>query len=194
MKEKSSFFNLNGNITILIAYLGGLIFKWIKISCYFCWLIPLIIYLIENKNEVVKKQSAQATFLFSISSAISIIVYLFLIIFAPTSTEDIYHMIVTGSLLLVGLVSLLSVAVAILVTYFSVLVILKTYQYEDYNIPYLSRYLDKFISYLEVLEGKNNKKNKDNYEEQEEPYKKARPHKIRINKTTKIKRQKATAE
>ena len=76
----------------------------------------LFLFLNSFKSEFVKKQAAQATFIFTISSITSIIVYLFLIVFAPTSTEDIYHMIVTGSLLLVGLVSLASVAVAILVT------------------------------------------------------------------------------
>ena len=55
-QNKSSFLNLDANITILIAYLGGLVLKWLETSCYFAWAIPLIIYLIETKNEFVKKQ------------------------------------------------------------------------------------------------------------------------------------------
>lgn len=184
MKKKSSIFNLNANIVILIAYLGGLLFKWLHVACYFAWAIPLIIYLIENKNEFVKKQSAQATLLFLISSIISGLVYFLLIIFAPTETTDIYNMIVTGSILLLGVLSLLSTIVSIAITVFAVVATVKTYNYEDYNIPYLSKYLDKFRSYLEILEGKNNSSCNCNechcYEENtQKEYKKVRPHKIR---------------
>jgi len=111
--NKSSIFNLNANIIILIAYLGGLIFKWLDTACYFAWAIPLIIYLVESKNEFVKKQSSQATFLFLISSLLSGLVYLMLLIFAPDKTQDIYNMIITGSLFLVGVVSIFSTIVAI---------------------------------------------------------------------------------
>ncbi len=191
MKQKSSVFNLDANIVVMIAYLGGLIFRWTNIACYFAWAIPLIIYLIESKNEFVKKQSAQATLLYLISSVLSILIYIFLIIFAPSETADIYNMIITGSLLLIGLVSLLATIIAIAIAIFAIVAIVKTYNYEDYNIPYLSRYLDKFRKYLELLEGKNKNKtsttskndSKYNYaEEKQSNNHKIKQHKIRKQK------------
>jgi len=157
-QNKSSFLNLNASIVVLIAYLGGLIFKWLDTACYFAWSIPLIIYLVESKNEFVKKQSAQATLLYLVSSILSIAIYILLLIFAPSETSDIYNMIITGSLFLVGAISLLSTIIAIAITIFAVVATLKTYNYEDYEIPYLSKYLPKFRKLLEKLEGKNKKK------------------------------------
>lgn len=158
MKKKSSILNLDANIVVLIAYLGGLVFRWLHILCYLAWIIPLIIYLCESKNEFVKKQSAQATLLYLVSSLLSVAVYILLIIFAPSKSQDIYNMIITGSLFLVGVISILATIIAITITIFGIVAIVKTYNYEDYEIPYLSKYLSKFRNYLEVLEGKNKKK------------------------------------
>lgn len=182
-QNKSSFLNLDANITILIAYLGGLVLKWLETSCYFAWAIPLIIYLIETKNEFVKKQSAQATLLYLISSLASCLIYLLLFVFAPTDTTDIYNMIITGSLFLVGLISLSSTIIAIAITIYAVVSAIKTYNYEDYDIPYLSKYLPKFRNFLEILEGKNKnnqncKCNKCNCAKKENSNK-AKKHKIR---------------
>lgn len=189
--NKSSFFNINANIVVLIAYLGGLIFKWIDTACYFAWAIPLIIYLVESKNKFIKKQSAQATLLYLVSSILSIIVYILLTIFAPSETKDIYNMIITGSLLLIAVIALISTLIAITITIFGVVAMIKTYNYEDYEIPYLSKYLSKFIKYLELLEGKTKKNKKKEScsckecnckEKEQEPtkkYKRVKPHKIR---------------
>lgn len=187
-KQKSSIFNLDANIVVLIAYLGGLICKWLHVVCYFAWVIPLIIYLIESKNEFVKRQSAQATLLYLVSSILSLLVLIFLKIFAPSESADIYNMIITGSLFLVGIISLLATLVAVAITIFAIVAAVKTYNYEDYNIPYLSRYLDKFISYLEILEGKTHKPKEENTCNCEEchcnkSYKKVKPHKIRKKET-----------
>ena len=195
-KNKSSVLNLDANIVVLIAYLGGLIFKWLDTACYFAWAIPLIIYLIESKNKFVKRQSAQATLLYLVGSILSIIIYLLLIIFAPNENANIYNMIITGSLLLLGLISLLATIVAVTITIFAVVAIIKTYNYEDYNIPYLSKFLDKFIYYLEVLEGKHNKNKKEHSckcnechckekETKQETRIKVRPHKVRIKESIK---------
>jgi len=201
-QNKSSFLNLDANITILIAYLGGLVLKWLETSCYFAWAIPLIIYLIESKNEFVKKQSSQATFLFLISSLLSGLVYLMLLIFAPDKTQDIYNMIITGSLFLVGVVSIFSTIVAIAITIFTIVAIIKTYNYEDYDIPYLSKYLDKFRSFLEKLDGNPKIKEKTcncqkcesetNKTEKESP--RIKPHKIRKRETNPIKEVKKETE
>ncbi len=192
MNKKSSILNLDANIVVLIAYLGGLVFRWLHILCYLAWIIPLIIYLCESKNEFVKKQSAQATLLYLVSSLLSVAVYILLIIFAPSETQDIYNMIITGSLFLVGVISILATIIAITITIFGIVAIVKTYNYEDYEIPYLSKYLSKFRSYLEVLEGKNKQKEESchcekchcNEEQSKENVKivKIKPHKIRNRK------------
>ena len=192
MNKKSSILNLDANIVVLIAYLGGLVFRWLHILCYLAWIIPLIIYLCESKNEFVKKQSAQATLLYLVSSLLSVAVYILLIIFAPSKSQDIYNMIITGSLFLVGVISILATIIAITITIFGIVAIVKTYNYEDYEIPYLSKYLSKFRNYLEILEGKNKQtKEQCHCEEchctEEQPKEgiktiKIRPHKIRNRK------------
>lgn len=196
MNKKSSILNLDANIVVLIAYLGGLVFRWLHILCYLAWIIPLIIYLCESKNEFVKKQSAQATLLYFVSSLLSVAVYVFLIIFAPSETQDIYNMIITGSLFLVGVISILATIIAITITIFGIVAIIKTYNYEDYEIPYLSKYLSKFRNYLEVLEGKNKQKEEPchcekchcNEKQSKKDVKivKIKPHKIRSRKDNDI--------
>lgn len=187
MKKKSSILNLNANTAVLIAYLGGLILKMTPTACYFAWGIPLIIYLCENKNEFIKKQSSQATLLYLINALLSILAYILLKLFSPTDTLDIYNMIITGSLFLVSIISLATTIIAVTVIIFAVVATIKTYNYEDYDIPYISKHLPKFRKYLEKLEGKSNKKTKTANKEEikkeavkkTKEYKKAKQHKVR---------------
>lgn len=193
-QNKSSFFNLNANIVVLIAYLGGLLFKWLDNACYFAWAIPLIIYLIETKNEFVKKQSAQATLLYLANTILSILAYILLYIFIPKDNIDIYNMIITGSLFFVAIISIISSAIAITITIFAIVATIKTYNYEDYEIPYLSKYLSKFREILEILEGKNKKRKSSKdctcencHCQKNKPNRKVKSHKIRKKDTyTKI--------
>ena len=180
-KSKSTTFNIDANILVLIAYLGGLLFTWIRNACYFAWAIPLIIYLTEEKNKFIKKQSAQATLLYLLTSLISIISYLLLILVSPDNYNNIYSLIVGGNFIIIAALSIVISVIKIIVTIFTVVAIIKTWNYQDYEIPYLNKILPTFIKYLEIIDGK-----KTNKEEEKENSKdtKSSP------KTTKIKRNK----
>ena len=186
MKEKSSILNINANIIVLVAYLGGLILKWNELGCYFAWIIPLLIYLFESKSELVKKQSAQATLLFFINSIISLAILILLFFFVPNKDIDIYKMIITGSLLIVGLLSIVSMIISIAIIYFSISAILKAYKYKDYNIPFLSNYITNFRKYLDRIKDfftKNPYKEENDIKEE---FIKPKRHKIRIHNLKEI--------
>ena len=155
-KSKSTTFNINANILVLIAYAGGLLLTWIQTACYFAWGIPLIIYLTEEKNKFIKKQSSQATLLFLITSIISIISYLLLILVSPDNYNNIYSLIVGGNFIIIAALSVIISAVKIVVTIFTIVAIIKTWHYQDYEIPYLNKILPTFTKYLEIIDGKKN--------------------------------------
>lgn len=153
-KTKSNTFNINANIIVLTSYLGGLLFTWIQTACYFAWAIPLIIYLTEDKNKFIKKQSAQATLLYLLTSLISIVSYFLLLIVSPNNYDNIYSIIVGGNLILIVALSIIISTLKITVTVFTIVALIKTWNYQDYEFPYLNKILPIFINFLENIDGK----------------------------------------
>lgn len=176
-KSKSTTFNIDANILVLISYLGGLIFTWIQTACYFAWAIPLIIYLTEEKNKFIKKQSAQATLIFLLTSIISILSYLLLLLISPNNYNNIYSLIVSGNLILIATISLLVSIVKIVVTIFTVVALIKTWNYQDYEIPYLDKILPTFIKYLEKIDGKRSTEEENNKKTKKSEIKRGKIHK-----------------
>lgn len=180
-KSKSTTFNINANILVLISYLGGLLLTWIRNACYFAWAIPLIVYLTEEKNKFIKHQSAQATFLYLLTSLVSIISYLLLILVSPNNYNNIYSLIVGGNFIIIAALSIIISAIKIIVTIFTVVAIIKTWNYQEYEIPYLNKLLPKFIKYLEIIDGKKIDKEEPKQTTKENKNKEQKP-KIKRNK------------
>lgn len=169
MKDnKSSIFGIEGNVIVLVGYLGGLFLSWIIGINYFAWLLPLIVYLIEKKNEFIKDQMAQATILYIFVSIIILIFNLIWIIMFPESYKLGLNLEnFSGSTLIVSTMNILSVTITIIITFIVINTSMKTWCYENYKIPIIRFFVPKFRSLLSKVM-KNSKTNKEKVEEEKQ--------------------------
>lgn len=188
-EKKSTPFNINANIIVLISYLGGLILMWIPTICYIAWILPFLIYITETKNKYIKDQSSQALFIYLLTALLSLIVYIFLVLFSTSINFDhIYNILASGSLIIILLISLFVSLVKIVTSFFICIASIKSWNYENYEISYLKPYLKIFRKLLTKLENRSyteEKKSTSNYstsKEKEQPYKKYSKRKIYTNK------------
>lgn len=160
--KKSSISGIDSNIIVLICYLGALLLSWVDEAKYLAWLLPLIVYIIERDSEFVKKHSAQATLLFAFYSFISIILTgLFVILFPNTNVFSVDLTNFAGSLLLFSTLSMISMLFLVVVSIFSIIAASKTWNYEDYNIPVIKKFISRFRKWMDKLMD-SNKKEDDN--------------------------------
>lgn len=169
MKDnKSSILGIEGNVIVLVGYLGGLFLSWIIGINYFAWLLPLILYIIEKKNEFIKEQMAQATVLYIFVSIIMLVFNLIWIIMFPESYKLGLNLEnFSGSTLIVSTMNILSVTIAIIITFIVINTSMKTWYYENYKIPIIRFFVPKFRSLLSKVM-KNSKTNKEKVEEEKQ--------------------------
>lgn len=175
MKDnKSSILGIEGNVIVLVGYLGGLFLSWIIGINYFAWLLPLILYIIEKKNEFIKEQMAQATILYIFVSIIILIFNLIWIVMFPESYKLGLNLEnFSGSTLIVSTMNILSVTIAIIITLIVINTSMKTWYYENYKIPIIRFFVPKFRSLLfKVITNSKTNKEKVEEEKQEEVIKK----------------------
>lgn len=175
MKDnKSSILGIEGNVIVLVGYLGGLFLSWIIGINYFAWLLPLILYIIEKKNEFIKEQMAQATILYIFVSIIMLIFNLIWIIMFPDSYKLGLNLEnFSGSTLIVSTMNILSVTITIIITLIVINTSMKTWYYENYKIPIIRFFVPKFRSLLfKVITNSKTNKEKVEEEKQEEVIKK----------------------
>lgn len=167
MKDnKSSILGIEGNVIVLVGYLGGLFLSWIIGINYFAWLLPLILYIIEKKNEFIKEQMAQATILYIFVSIIMLIFNLIWIIMFPDSYKLGLNLEnFSGSTLIVSTMNILSVTITIIITLIVINTSMKIWYYENYKIPIIRFFAPKFRSLLSKVM-KNSKTNKEKAEEE----------------------------
>lgn len=169
MKDnKSSILGIEGNVIVLVGYLGGLFLSWIIGINYFAWLLPLILYIIEKKNEFIKEQMAQATILYIFVSIIILIFNLIWIVMFPESYKLGLNLEnFSGSTLIVSTMNILSVTITIIITLIVINTSMKTWYYENYKIPIIRFFVPKFRSLLfKVIT--NSKTNKEQVEEEKQ--------------------------
>lgn len=169
MKDnKSSILGIEGNVIVLVGYLGGLFLSWIIGINYFAWLLPLILYIIEKKNEFIKEQMAQATILYIFVSIIMLIFNLIWIIMFPDSYKLGLNLEnFSGSTLIVSTMNILSVTITIIITLIVINTSMKIWYYENYKIPIIRFFAPKFRSLLSKVM-KNSKTNKEKAEEEKQ--------------------------
>lgn len=175
MKDnKSSILGIEGNVIVLVGYLGGLFLSWIIGINYFAWLLPLILCIIEKKNEFIKEQMAQATILYIFVSIIILIFNLIWIIMFPESYKLGLNLEnFSGSILIVSTMNILSVTITIIITLIVINTSMKTWYYENYKIPIIRFFVPKFRSLLfKVITNSKTNKEKVEEEKQEEVIKK----------------------
>lgn len=137
--EKSSISGIDANKIVLVAYLGGLVLSWISGLNYFAWLLPLVIYLIEKDSEFVKQQSAQAFIIYVISAIVSIFFSLVgMILFKGAYIFDLDLFNFSGSLILLSLFKLVTIAFSLFITVIVIITTVKVWNYEKFELPLIS--------------------------------------------------------
>jgi len=150
--NKSSISGIDANVIVLSAYLGGLLLTWVTNLNYGAWILPLIIYILERKNEFVKKQSAQATVFFIGTALITMIFNIIWLIVFPSS-----YLIGTnlsnfaGSTLIMSIMSIISLLISIFITVIVIITSSKTWNYEDYKIPLIGDLVPLFRNLVDKL-------------------------------------------
>jgi uncharacterized membrane protein len=154
VNKKSSVFNIDANLLLIGMNTITLILYLLPGARYFAWGIPMLVYLLENKNEFIRKQAVQSIMLFMIGSLFSIIIYLLRISVGFTG----YFQYINGNLtginsFLLGIVSILYLMGSVIIFTFAIIDMIRVYNYYDYSIPFLEKYTDKFRRMLNKIVG-----------------------------------------
>lgn len=130
--HKSSIANLDANLVALLSYLVTSLCLMIPALGYVAWIVPLVVFLLENKSMFVKKHAVQSLVIHILSAVVSLVLrviiggLLGLLFFGPFTKVSIG---------IIGLFGIMSTVFAIAVIVFSILAMIRAYQYVDYDIP-----------------------------------------------------------
>lgn len=161
MKEKQCFLKVDANVVVLCMYIGSYVVSITDGGCYFGWAIPLIVYLLEDKNKFVKGHAINGMLLFIISALFSVIVYFLSLIVGPVDLKSASNLFVLTSKFFLGtVVFLITLIFNIILLVFLIISVVKGYKYQDYKIPVMASYSDKLERLLNSLmkENKGNKR------------------------------------
>ena len=74
-ENRSSIGNMEAKVICLIGYLGAIILLWMGGLAFFSWALPLGIYILETKNEYVKKKKLRQLYLLGCNFIENILFY-----------------------------------------------------------------------------------------------------------------------
>lgn len=135
---KSSFFDLDEHIAAMLAALIPLGLSWIGYVSYVAWAIPLAVYLMEKRSELVRLNAAQSLALSVLSVAAAII------------RAGAGHMVKEGGALMVVPMGIIGLAMSMLQLACAVgLVLFAIYGYRRriFEIPRFTDFVKGFINY-----------------------------------------------
>ncbi len=132
--HKSSLFDLNANIVILIVWWGASLINFFTHIKFLSFIIPLIFLLLEKKSPLVREHAGQALALNILSSLVAFGVTLIGVISTGMA-------IVLGSgkilLALAALLGFFAIVLSIAILVFSIIATVKGWSWEELNIPIL---------------------------------------------------------
>ena len=71
--HKSSIANLDANLVALLSYLVTSLCLMIPALGYVAWIVPLVVFLLENKSMFVKKHAVQSLVIHILSAVVSLV-------------------------------------------------------------------------------------------------------------------------
>lgn len=152
--KKSSIWGFDANLLLVCMYAISLILYFIHGFCYFGWIIPLLVYVFESDNNFVKKQSSQAIILFLLGSIFSLIVYLTQVAIVPVTYVEYANVTLSGFRLFLSHVSsVVYVMGSSVIVILSLIAIVRLYSYNDYVMPIVGDYLERFRVILDKVVG-----------------------------------------
>lgn len=141
--HKSSIGNIDANLMALIAYGAAIVVIFIPGIKFISWLAPIIIYVLEKDSYFVRFHSMQAFLINIIEIIFNITIFMIIggsigiLFFRPFAYGAL------GTILLTGLITGI---VAILITIFEIIAMIKCYQYKEYEIPLIGVLTRKIVN------------------------------------------------
>jgi uncharacterized membrane protein len=141
--HKSSIGNVDANLMALIAYGAAIVVIFIPGIKIISWLAPIVIYILEKDSHFVKFHSMQAFLINVIGIAFNIII---LMIIGGSIGMLFFRPIYYGALGTIVLVGIITAIVAIVITIFEIIAMIKCYQYKEYEIPLIGTLTRKIVN------------------------------------------------
>ena len=162
-ENRSSIGNMEAKVICLIGYLGAIILLWMGGLAFFSWALPLGIYILETKNEYVKKQMIQATLFFLIVSLIFAISNIFWGVLFPSGYTLSFNLRnFEGSTLAMTAVYIIITTFLVIMSLIGVIACSKVWNYKEYNIFIINKYTQKFRNKIDSIIGITNVDEKNN--------------------------------
>ncbi len=121
-EHKSTLGNIDANVMALIVYIAPLVLCRLHFIGSIAWICPLVIFLIEKDSKLVRFHSLQSLALYVITS----------ILFS-----------VAGIIPFFGVILCLGISLASLII--TILMIIKAYNYEQFELPYIGKFISNLI-------------------------------------------------
>lgn len=141
--HKSSIGNIDANLMALIAYGAAIVVIFIPGIKIISWLAPIVIYILEKDSYFVKFHSMQAFLINVIGIIFNIII---LMIIGGSMGMLFFRPFYYGALGTIVLAGIITAIVAIVITIFEIIAMIKCYQYKEYEIPLIGTLARKIVN------------------------------------------------
>lgn len=131
----SSIFNINANLMALLCYIIADIASVIPLVKMFAFLAPLAIYYFEKNSDLVRFHAAQALALDFIAWLAGLAISL--VTGAGKMTFSMLHLNFLGAISS-GVGGILQAAIWVFVLVYSIIAMVRAYQYSEYEIPLIA--------------------------------------------------------
>lgn len=154
VNKETSIGGLNANVVLVIMYVLSLFLYLINGCCYFAWAIPVLVYIFETRSNFVKKQACQAAMLFLIGAIFSFLIYLIQLALVPVTYIQYANVTLSGiRLFLTNLCSSVYIIGNVIIFILSLIAVIRVYNYNDYAMPVIGKYVMLFRKYLDRIVG-----------------------------------------
>lgn len=130
--HKSSIGNIDANVMALIAYGAAIVVIFIPGIKIIAWLAPIVIYILEKGSSFVKFHAMQAFLINIVGIIFSSIIFM---IIGGSIGLMFFRPLVYGALGTILLSAIITGIVAIVITIFEIISMVKCYEYKEYEIP-----------------------------------------------------------
>ncbi|MDF3005670.1 MAG: hypothetical protein K0S22_2142 [Oscillospiraceae bacterium] len=131
--HKSSIGGLNANVVAMLSYIASVVVGWIPVIRYLAWLVPLVIFFMEKDSKFIKFHAMQSFLLHVFGAGLSFLVLAVSGGLVGVSMLNSYTF--SAALGAAGILGLLVTVIALAMTVFAVIAMIKAYGYKEYYIP-----------------------------------------------------------
>ncbi len=142
---------IDANLWAMLVYLITMVLGWIYGVNWFAWVFPLVIYLVEKESMFVRFHALQALALYVLDAIVQVVVAIVVAIIGVSSAVAVAvtpwaWFALGGAAVGVVVLNVIGVIVGVVVTVFTIIAMVKAWQYEDYKVPLASGLADKFAA------------------------------------------------